>query len=435
MSRGLAPGASTPDGFPMHPDRFEADYLLETPMDVARAAEIIAGEQSSGTFVAIPGETPELKERSAARIVALEVIEEGIPGRSLPSNRSSVPGESVTRARLTLSWPLGTIGPSLPNLLATVAGNLFELRCVSGLKLLDIRMPPAFADAYPGPRFGIAGTRSLAGVHGRPLIGTIIKPSVGLRPEATAALVRELCEAGIDFIKDDELQSDGPDCPFDERVAAVMNVIEAQADRTGKKPMFAFNLTGDLDQMRRRHDTLIAHGATCLMASLNSVGLVGFVELARFAQLPIHAHRNGWGYLARHPMLGWSYVAWQKLWRLAGADHMHVNGLDNKFSETDESVISSARACLTPMFPEKPCTVMPVFSSGQTARQVHGTFAALQSTDLIMTAGGGIMAHPDGPGAGVRALREAWDAAVAGVSLDERARTSSDLGRALEAAA
>lgn len=419
----------------MRADRFEADYLLETPIEVARAADIVAGEQSSGTFVALPGETPELKERSAARVVDIEIIEEGVPARSLPSNGGERSGERISRAKITLSWPLATIGPSLPNLMATVAGNLFELKCVSGLRLLDIRLPSGFAQAYPGPRFGMEGTRALTGVYGRPLIGTIIKPSVGLNAEATAALVGELCEAGIDFIKDDELQADGPACPFEERVKAVMRVIEAYADRTGRKPMFAFNLTGDLDQMRRRHDTLLAHGATCLMASLNSVGLVGMIELARFAELPIHAHRNGWGYLSRHPLLGWSYIAWQKFWRLAGADHMHVNGLANKFSETDDSVIASARECLTPLFPEKPCLTVPVFSSGQTVRQAHGTFAALQSTDLIMTAGGGIMAHPDGPAAGVRSLREAWDAAIAGIPLDIHARSHPELGRALGVAA
>lgn len=419
----------------MQPDRFEADYLLETSIDVDRAAEIIAGEQSSGTFVAIPGETPELKERSAARVVGLDIVERDVPGPTLLAQDGPAPGQRVTRARLTLSWPLATIGPSLPNLMATVAGNLFELKCVSGLRILDLRLPDAFAAAYPGPRFGIEGTRQLAGVEKRPLIGTIIKPSVGLGPEATATLVAELCEAGIDFIKDDELQSDGPDCPFDARVAAVMSVIERHADRSGQKPMFAFNLTGDLDQMRHRHDMLLAHGATCLMASLNSVGLVGMIELARFSQLPIHAHRNGWGYLSRHPLLGWSYVAWQKLWRLAGADHMHVNGLANKFSETDESVMASARACLTPLFPDKPCTVMPVFSSGQTARQAHGTFAGLGSTDLIMTAGGGVMGHPDGVAAGVRSLREAWTAAVEGIPLADHARAHPELGRALEVAA
>jgi ribulose-bisphosphate carboxylase large chain len=419
----------------MPADRIEADYLLETPIDPRRAAETIAGEQSSGTFVPVPGETPELKERSTARVAALEILEEAAPRRSLPSASREWGGERITRSRMTLSWPLATLGPSLPNLVATVAGNLFELSAVSGLRLLDIRMPPAFADAYPGPRFGVEGTRRLAGVQGRPLIGTIVKPSVGLDAEATAALVKELCEAGIDFIKDDELQSDGPACPFDERVRAVMRVIEAQADRTGKKTMYAFNLTGDLDQMRRRHDALLAHGATCLMASLNSVGLVGMVELGRFSQLPIHAHRNGWGYLSRHPLLGWSYVAWQKLWRLAGADHMHVNGLQNKFSEPDESVVESARACLASMFDGKPCTVMPVFSSGQTVRQAHGTYAALRSTDLIVTAGGGIVAHPGGPAAGVRAMREAWEAAVAGIPLEEHARNHRELARALEIAA
>jgi ribulose-bisphosphate carboxylase large chain len=211
-----------------------------------------------------------------------------------------------------------------------------------------------------------------------------------------------------------------------------MRVINGHADRTGKKVMYAFNLTGDLDQMRRRQDMLVAHGATCLMASLNSVGLVGMIELARFSELPVHAHRNGWGYLSRHPMLGWSYVAWQKIWRLAGADHMHVNGLQNKFAEEDESVIASARACLKPLFADKPCLVMPVFSSGQTVKQAPATYEALGSTDLIVTAGGGIMAHPNGPEAGVAALRQAWDAAMARVPLADYARTHPELGRALD---
>jgi ribulose-bisphosphate carboxylase large chain len=417
----------------MPSSRIEADYLLETPEEPSRVAELMAGEQSSGTFVPIPGETPELKERAAARITRFEVLEETATYPSLPSARIKVgDGARFRRARVTLSWPLDTLGPSLPNLLATVAGNLFELKPVTGLRLLDFRLPGEFAAAYPGPRFGIAGTRRLAGVEGRPLIGTIIKPSVGLRPEETATLVDDLCRAGIDFIKDDELQSDGPECPFDRRVEKVMRVINDHAQRSGKKVMFAFNLTGDLDQMRRRHDTLLKNGATCMMASINSVGLVGMIELARFGQLPIHAHRNGWGYLTRHPMLGWSYIAWQKIWRLAGADHMHVNGIGNKFAESDESSIASARACLTPMFDEKPCTVMPVFSSAQSPRQAPATYQGLGSTDLIVTAGGGIMAHPLGTAAGVRAMQEAWEAALAGIPLAEFARTRPNLQRALE---
>jgi len=418
------------------PTRIEADYLVETAYDPQHAAEAMAGEQSSGTFVSIPGETPELKARAAARVETLRVLDDEVREPSLPT--AGIRKGSAAkwrRALVTLSWPLENLGPSLPNLLATVAGNLFELKQISGLRLLDLRLPEAFAANYPGPRFGIAGTRRLSGVVKGPLIGTIIKPSVGFGPDDTAALTETLCKAGIDFIKDDELQSDGPACPFDERVRAVMRVVNAHADRTGKKVMFAFNLTGELDQMRRRHDLLLAQGGTCLMASLNSVGLVGMIELVRFSQLPIHAHRNGWGYLSRHPLLGWSYVAWQKIWRLAGADHLHVNGLQNKFSESDDSVIASARACLAPLFASKPCTVMPVFSSGQSAKQAPGTYAGLGSTDLIFAAGGGIMAHPNGAAAGVGALREAWEAAVAGISLADYARSRPALAKALEAAA
>ncbi len=220
----------------------------------------------------------------------------------------------------------------------------------------------------------------------------------------------KLCTAGIDFIKDDELQSDGRYCPFDARARAVMRVVNTHADKSGKKVMFAFNITGDLEQMRQRHDLVLSLGGTCIMTSINSIGMAAMIEVVRHSQLPIHAHRNGWGYLSRDPALGWSYLAWQKLWRVAGVDHMHVNGLNNKFSEPDESVVASARECLTPLDGAKPCTVMPVFSSGQTALQVPGTIAALNCNDLIFAAGGGILAHPDGVGAGVESLREAFDA-------------------------
>src|SRR3984957_17419565 len=393
----------------------------------------MAGEQSSGTFLPVPGETPELKARSAARVERLEVVGEAehatLPGWSVPTANAR-----RATARTTLSWPLENIGPSLPNLMATVAGNLFELKQFSGLRILDIRLPQAFAAVYPGPKFGVEGTRKLSGVQGRPLIGTIVKPSIGFTPQETAALVDNLCQAGIDFIKDDELQSDGPGCPFEDRAREVMRVIKRRADRGGHKTMYAFNLTGEIDEMRRRHDLVESLGGTCVMASLNSVGLSGMIALGRHARLPIHAHRNGWGYLSRHPALGWSYVAWQKIWRLAGADHLHVNGLANKFSESDESVTASARACITPMFDTKPCTVMPVFSSGQSARQAAGTLAALGSTDLIFAAGGGVMGHPGGPAEGVCALREAFEAAMVGVPAERYASTHPSLAAALRMA-
>lgn len=410
-------------------ERIRASYLIETADDPRRAVEVMAGEQSSGTFVALPGETPELKERYGARIEKLELLEE-VSEPALPGAKA---GPVYRRCAAELSWPIENLGPSLPNLVATVAGNLFELHQFSGLRILDIELPPAFAARYPGPQFGIEGTRRLSGVASGPLIGTIIKPSVGLSPEATAEMVDALCRGGIDFIKDDELQGDGPHCPFEARARAVMRVIDRHAEATGKRVMFAFNITGELDEMRRRHDLVEALGGTCVMASLNSVGIVGMVELGRHTRLPIHAHRNGWGYLSRHPLLGWSYPAWAKIWRLAGADHMHVYGIRNKFCEPDDSVIASARSMLTPMWDEKPCISMPVFSSGQTAGQAHDTYAAIQTTDLIFAAGGGLMGHPDGIEAGVASLRQAWDAAAAGIPLATAAASKRELRTALEA--
>jgi ribulose-bisphosphate carboxylase large chain len=112
---------------------------------------------------------------------------------------------------------------------------------------------------------------------------------------------------------------------------------------------------------------------------------------------------------------------------------MHVNGIANKFCESDESVIASARTCLTPIFEDKPCLAMPVFSSGQSAKQAAATYKAIGSTDLMYVAGGGIMAHPDGPAAGLFSLREAWDAAIAGIDVGEYAQMHPALARALEA--
>ncbi|MGB6746206.1 MAG: ribulose-bisphosphate carboxylase large subunit family protein [Terracidiphilus sp.] len=418
-------------------ERVQARYWIETAYPLEDAAAIMAGEQSTGTFVRVPGETDELRERYAARVERIAelgtVDAPSLSGSGVPKKHA---GPVVRRtAEVTLSWPIENMGASLPNLLATVAGNLFELKPFSGLKLLDVSLPPAFLSAYQGPQFGVEGTRRLTGVYGRPVIGTILKPSVGMSPQQTAAQVKMLVEAGVDFIKDDELQADGPHCPFDQRVPAVLRVLNEYAQKTGRRPMYAANITGEMDQMLHRHDLVVAAGGTCVMVSVNSIGLPAMTALRRHAQVAIHGHRNGWGMLSRSHATGMSFIAFQKFWRLTGIDHVHVNGLRNKFCEDDASVIASARECLTPMFagPHKGCEIMPVFSSGQSAHQAADTYKALGSMDLIYACGGGILAHPAGPAAGVRSLHQAWEAAVAGITLAEYARTHEELRAALEA--
>ena len=166
------------------------------------------------------------------------------------------------------------------------------------------------------------------------------------------------------------------------------------------------------------------------MVSLNSVGFGAVDFLRNHCGLPIHGHRNGWGMWTRHPALGMEFTAYQKLWRLVGVDQIHVNGLQNKFCEADESVVRSIKACLEPMFGGY--QVMPVVSSGQWGGQAPQTYQHTQTLDLMYLAGGGILAHPGGPAAGVAALHQAWEAAAQGLPLEEFAAGHQELRQSLE---
>ncbi len=408
-------------------ERILATYFIETPYAPEKAAAVLAGEQSSGTFVAVPGETEELKQRFAARVESVEILE--------TVNEPAIPGATSKdgkyhRAIVKVSWSIENFGYNLPVMVSTLQGNLYEITQFTGLKLMDIELPASFAEKFQGPAFGIEGCRQLTGVQDRPLIGTIIKPSIGLSPEQTAAMVKTLAEAGIDFVKDDELLSSSANSNFNDRVDAVMKVINAHADKTGKRVMYAFNISGEVDEMLQRYEKIVNSGGTCAMISINSVGLAGAKKIMDQRQLAVHAHRNGWGMMTRHPLLGIDYKAYQKIWRLAGADQMHVNGIDNKFWESDDSVVASIEACLTKMFDHK--TVVPVVSSGQWGGQAFETYRRTKTVDLLYMAGGGIMAHPMGAAAGVVALQQAWKAAVDGLTLEDAAKQYKEFAAAVE---
>jgi ribulose-bisphosphate carboxylase large chain len=184
--------------------------------------------------------------------------------------------------------------------------------------------------------------------------------------------------------------------------------------------------------MRRHADLIARHGGSCAMVSLNWCGFSAIETLQRSTDLALHGHRNGFGAFSRHPLLGISFQAYQTLWRLAGVDHMHVHGLRGKFAQADEEVISSAKDCVTPLTAGADDRVMPAFSSGQWAGTAPATFDATGHTDLLFMAGGGIMAHPGGPAAGVASIRQAWDAVTSGVTLDRAARGHTELRQAIE---
>ncbi|MEO0331984.1 MAG: RuBisCO large subunit C-terminal-like domain-containing protein, partial [Bacteroidota bacterium] len=206
--------------------------------------------------------------------------------------------------------------------------------------------------------------------------------------------------------------------------------INRYADQHGKKPMFAFNLSGDIDDMLHRHDYVLQKGGTCVMASLNWVGISGIAKLRQHSQLPIHGHRNGWGLYSRSEAIGLEFPAFQTIFSLAGADHLHTNGIRNKFCETDESVLRSIKSCLSPIGGGYPVT--PVISSGQWAEQAHDTYQAIQSVDLMYLCGGGITGHPGGLAAGVRSIQLAWEGAMQGETIYDLQDQHPEIQQAIE---
>ncbi|MFD0557876.1 ribulose-bisphosphate carboxylase large chain [Stackebrandtia endophytica] len=382
-------------------------YYIESDGPPEPAAAMLAGEQSSGTFIKVPTETRRIHDRHAARVTGIEELGDREP--SLPSRSGA---DRVRAAEITVEFPMENVSGDIATLLTTVSGNLFELAHLYGCRLRSLTLPSPFIAAHPGPAFGIEGTRRLLGRPEGPLIGTIVKPNVGLDRDEYRRVVRGLARAGLDLIKDDELMTDPDYLPLADRVRIATEEITAAEQVTGHHVMYAFNISGNLTDLRRRHDLVVAAGGDCVMMNVPAMGLPALEWLRSFAQVPIHGHRAGLAASMRHPALGVDFTAWQQLARLAGADHIHASGLGGKFYETDEQVATNIRSLLRPLGD----TIAPLatLSSGQTVHTPSLTHRAVGSLDVLMLAGGGVAAHPAGPAAGVRSLRQAWEAAVAG---------------------
>ncbi|WP_245314277.1 3-oxo-isoapionate-4-phosphate decarboxylase OiaX [Rhizobium sp. R634] len=403
-------------------------YRIETPGSVEAMADKIASDQSTGTFVPVPGETEELKSRVAARVLAIRPLEDA----RHPTWPEASPGTLLRRADVDIAFPLEAIGTDLSALMTIAIGGVYSIKGMTGIRIVDMKLPEAFKSAHPGPQFGIAGSRRLTGVEGRPIIGTIVKPALGLRPHETAELVGELIASGVDFIKDDEKLMSPAYSPLKERVAAIMPRILDHEQKTGKKVMYAFGIShADPDEMMRNHDIVAAAGGNCAVVNINSIGFGGMSFLRKRSSLVLHAHRNGWDVLTRDPGAGMDFKVYQQFWRLLGVDQFQINGIRVKYWEPDDSFVSSFEAVSTPLFDAADCP-LPVAGSGQWGGQAPETYQRTGRTvDLLYLCGGGIVSHPGGPAAGVRAVQQAWQAAVASIPLEVYAKDHPELAASI----
>ncbi len=405
-------------------------YRIETAGSVEAMAAKIASDQSTGTFVAVPGETEELKARVAARVMAIRPLADA----TYPSWPELRAGDGpIKRADVDIAFPFDAIGTDLSALMTIAVGGVFSIRGMTGIRVVGLQLPQEFKGAYPGPQFGVAGSRRLTGVEDRPIIGTIVKPALGLRPQETAELVGELIGSGVDFIKDDEKLMSPAYSPLKERIAAIMPRILDHEQKTGKKVMYAFGISAiDPDEMMRNHDMVLEAGGNCAVVNINSIGMGAMAFLRKRSGLVLHAHRNGWDVLTRHPGVGFDFKVWQQFWRLLGVDQFQINGIGVKYWEPDESFVDSFEAVTTPLFDVSDCA-LPVAGSGQWGGQAPETYRRTgRTTDLLYLCGGGIVSHPHGPAAGVRAVTQAWEAAVADIPLDVYAKDHPELAASIQ---
>jgi 3-oxoisoapionate-4-phosphate decarboxylase len=402
-------------------------YLIETPGSPEKVAHKIASDQSSGTFVSVPGETEELKLRVAARVVGYRSLN----SHAVPSFPSPLPGP-FNRGEALIDFPLDAIGTDLSALMTIAIGGVYSIKDFTGIRLIDIELPAAFGKDHPGPQFGINGSFEMTGVMGRPIIGTIIKPALGLRPDETAELVRDLIEADVDFVKDDEKLMSPDYSPLAKRVEAIMPIILEREQRTGRKCMYAFGIShADPDVMMRNHDLVLAAGGNCAVININSIGFGGMSFLRKRSGLVLHAHRNGWDILTRHPGLGMNFRVYQKLWRLLGVDQFQINGIRAKYWEPDDSFVASFQDVNAPIFRDSD-RALPVVCSGQWGGQAADTYRRTgQTLELMYLCGGGIVSHPGGASAGVRAVRQAWEAAAQGIAIEIYAKSHPELAQSL----
>ncbi len=395
-------------------NHIEVKYYIKTQIEIEKAADIIAALQSIGVWSGIGDRFKSTLYKYSAKVIEI----------------SNVKKEKESSGFVKIAYPYINFGFNIPNLLSTVAGELYEMNIFSSIKLLDIEFPPSYLNNFIGPKFGIKGCRDILKIYGRPIIGAIIKPCVGLSAKELSDLAYEGFSGGIDFIKDDELLADASYNTVTERVKRVTEKIKQIEDETGEKKMYAFNITGRLDRLRELHDIVVENGGKCIMINAAAVGMEALRELAEYSELPIHCHRVFSAILVRNNLFNMSFPLITKLFRLCGADQIHCGAIQGKLFENDEQVLLNMGECTKDLQNIKPA--MPVSSGGQWAGKAPINAKKIGHYDFIHLAGSGTYSHPDGPFAGAKSMKQAWDAVIKGISLEEYAKEHIELKKAIE---
>ncbi len=333
---------------------------------------------------------------------------------------------------------------NIPQMLSCFAGNIFGMKALEGLRLVDLSIPSEILSAFPGPGFGIEGVRSILKVQGRPILATVPKPKVGLSAEKTAELAYDIWVGGVDLLKDDENLTDQRFNRFEERLKLVMRMREKAEKETGERKSYLVNVTAETKEMLRRARMVKDYGNEFIMVDILTVGWAAFQTLREEAGdlgLAIHAHRAFHAAFTRNPKHGMSMLTVAKLARMAGVDHIHVGAVFGKLEADKREVelivrnlrenrIEEGRDHLAQSW-DNVKTVFPTSSGGLHPGLIPKVIKSF-GVDLIIQVGAGVWGHPRGGRAGAKAVRQAIDAALEDIPLREYAKDKPELMEALK---
>ncbi len=405
----------------------ESDLLVwfraEPPAgkDMKYVADRIAEESSIGTWTDLKTLLPEIWEKLRARVYEID----------------------EKNKYVKIAYPLHLFEiKNMPAILASVAGNVFGMKSVEALRVLDIRFPKELIQEYLGPKYGVQGVREMTKVYDRPFLGTIIKPKIGLPAKMHAEVAYEAWVGGLDIVKDDENLASQEFNRFEERLALTLEKKDIAEEETGEKKIYLVNITAPYKEMIRRAELVQDSGNEFVMID---VFISGFSAVQSYREegfkMAIHAHRAMHAAITRNPEHGINMLTLAKVYRLLGVDNLHIGtavgkmeGSAKEVSEIREEIQLEDVPANESRFEQKWYEIKPVLavaSGGLHPGHIPAVVDIL-GKDIVIQAGGGVHGHPEGTRAGAKAMREALEAKMQGIPLEEYAKEHKELREALE---
>lgn len=381
----------------------------------------IASESSTGTWTTLFKMPPRMK--------------------SLMATAYEVQGNYVKVAYPADLWENGNV----PQLLSGIAGNIFGMKALKNLRLIDVSLPQDYLKYYKGPNLGIAGLRKYFKVYGRPLTGAVPKPKVGFSSEEHAKIGYETWMGGFDLVKDDENLTSQKFNTFKRRVDLMTKMRDRAERETGEVKDALLNITAETEEMKMRAKYLHDKGWKYAMIDVVVAGTASVETMRKTLGdygMAIHAHRAMHASFDRNPKHGITMQFLAKIMRMIGVDEIHAGTGVGKLVGTSEEVKSIAdvlrdentRQYNKIILDQKWGKIKPAFpvTSGGLHPGLVPDVSKIYGRDVVLLVSGGIHGHPRGTRAGAMATMQALEAVKKDVSLEDYAKSNRELREALE---